>query len=112
MGGDAKLRCNGAGRIDAHDSGFCTCVYGHARCHGDATAQASEFSIGRQANANPKASRPRLGLPLAQLIIALAHSIQAFHEAAFIPDDARCGFVRKFPFSDHIAAPDFQWIDT
>ena len=45
--------------------------------------------------------------PDGQLVIALAHGIQAFHKAAFIPDDARGGFVRKFSLSDHITAPNF-----
>ena len=102
MRGDAERRGDSAGGIDADDGRFGAGGDRHSGSDGDARADAGQFRITRNADADPAASGAALLLLRAQMIVTDrgASRIQAFHKARFVPNDTGSDFVGKFVGSE------------
>ena len=104
---------DGAGRIDAHDRRLGAGVDRHAGRNRDARADAGQFGVAGDADADPAAGGARRFLLGAQCVVAdrVASLVQAFVKAGFVPDDARGDLVGKLVVGNQIAQPDVLGID-
>ena len=99
--------------IDAHDRRLGTGVDRHARRNRDTRADAGQFGVAGDADADPAAGGARRFLLGAQCVVAdrVASFMQAFVESGFVPDDARGDLVGKLVVGNQIAQPDVPGID-
>ncbi len=111
--GDAERRGDGAGRIDADDRGLGAGIDRHARRHRNARADAGQFGVAGDADADPAAGGARGLLLGAQRVVTDrgAGGVQAFLKAGFVPDNAGGDLVGQLVVGDEIAQPDVLGVE-
>ena len=112
VGGDAEGRRNRAGRIDFDRCALGTGVDRHARRRRDTRADARQFGIGRDSDADQPAPLPRRRLPGPPFRIAepVERRTEALLEFRAVPDDSGAGLVGKFLVAHQVPRPHLRGV--